>query len=218
MGKYINPHHKITSWVAFVIIAAIGSTCVYFIWVSANDSWGFDYVYPSFNAKVTKFLTNFETVGWLTHQDLGYGFEVRVPSKYSKTIDIVSQNSLLGVSGASIGPLVFVKAESPTMRKLASDTFNHYWNYLEKAESPTNYCRKQILEGADFNIKVVFCLINKKEENYAYIKGKNVDFFIDGFTSGYDKRLKDAYGMAGVTVSQTEFTQILSTFKFVAAK
>ncbi len=220
MGKKFNPHHKITSWVAIVIIASIGSFFVYMIWANANESWGYDYVYPEFHKKITKLITKVETIGWKTHRDEGYGFELRHPAKYVKTINIIASNSVLGsssnpVPGASIGPLVFVKAETSAMRKLADSKFNLYWNYKGQNESPKDYCNKGVVENTSLDIRVASCLIAGKKANYALIKGKSFDIFVDGSSSGFDQTLLTEYGSAGVEVTQAELVQILSTFKFV---
>ena len=60
--------------------------------------------------------------------------------------------------------------------------------------------------------------IGGKKVNYAYIKGKTFDMFVDGASSGYDKLLINAYGQAGTAVSQAEFVQILSTFEFLSTQ
>lgn len=219
MGK-INPNRKVTSWVAIVITAVIGSFFVYMIWVKANESWGHDYVYPQINRKITKLITKVETVGWKTHRDEGYGFELRHPSKYSKTISVIAQNSSLGtqanpIHGASIGPLVFVKADTASLKQKAEAKFNSFWNHKGKNESPSDYCDKGIIENTKLDIRTASCLSGDKKSNYALIKGSAFDVFVDGATSGFDKTLLDTYGGAGAQVSKEEFTQILSTFKFI---
>ncbi len=217
MGKkYFNPHHHITPWVAMVIIAAIGSTFVYFIWASANESWGYDYVYPEFNKKVTRFLTKTQTIGWKTYSDEGYGFQLSHPAKYSDTVSTIVTSSILGaIPGTTVGPLVFTKVSSVEMRNLANSKFNVYWNYKGRQESPKDYCDKGVIDSKNLDIRIASCLKNGVKSNYALIKGKSFDIFVDGSTSGYNKALLDAYGKAGTAVSQTEFVQIISTLKLI---
>lgn len=221
MGKF-NPHHPVTSWVAIVIIAAIGSTWVYFIWASANDSWG-EEIYPQYRKTVAKVVAKIETAGWKTYRDEGYGFQVRHPVRYASTVSTIVGNSVLGtdgspVPGTTVGPLVFIKADTSEMRKIANDKFNVYWNYASHQESPSNYCTQQTIQNISLNIRVAACTVGTKKTNYALVKGKNFDVFVDGGTSGFDKRLTDAYGSAGATVSESELIQILSTFEFVTPK
>lgn len=210
--RFLNK--EITSWVAIVIIAAFGAFFVYFIWASANESWGYDYVYPSFNKRVTKLITRVETVGWKTYRDDGYGFQLRHPQKYSETVSTIVSNSILGLPGTTVGPLVFIKADTANLKQIASEKFNYYWNYKERNESPTNYCSKSIVDNKDLSIKVVSCVVGSKKTNYALIKGTSFDIFVDGSTSGYDSKLIKKYGSAGETVSKEELVQILSTFEF----
>ncbi len=217
--KYINPHHHVTPWVAMIIIAAISATMGYFIWANANESWGYDYVYPEFNKKISRILTQTQTIGWKTYRDEGYGFQVSHPSKFSDTVSSVVANSILGagqktVPGTSVGPLIFIKADSAELRKLATTKFNVYWNYASRLESPKDYCSKGVIENTNLDIRVASCDKDGKKSNYAIIKGTNFDIFVDGATSGYNKNLLDAYGPAG-NMSQTEFTQIISTLKLI---
>jgi hypothetical protein len=216
--KYVNfLGHKITSWVAIVIIAAFGAFFVYFIWANANESWGYDYVYPQLQQNATKLLTSVSTVGWKTHLDEGYGFELRHPAKYSKTISEVAANSVLGTyPGATIGPLVFVKVEDTSLRQLANSKFNVYWNYKGRNESPKDYCNKGVVDNAKLDIRVASCVKGTTKTNYALIRGGGYDIFVDGASSGYNDVLLKAYGQAGNAVSAAEFTQILSTFKFLS--
>jgi hypothetical protein len=219
MGK-INPQHKITSWVAVVIIASIGSFFVYMIWANANESWAYEYVYPQFNKRITKIITKVSTIGWKTHRDEGYGFELKHPAKYSGTIDIIAQNSILGTSaspvpGASIGPLIFIKADTSSLKNKADTKFNTFWNKKGKNESPTDYCDKGVVQNTSLDIRVASCLSNGKKANYALIQGNTFDMFVDGSTSGFDEKLISTYGLAGNAVSKEEFVQILSTFKFI---
>jgi hypothetical protein len=218
--KYINPHHKITSWVAIVIVISVGTFFTYFIWAGANESWGYDYIYPQFNEKISRLITSVETLGWKTHRDEGYGFQLRHPDKYSKTISTIATNSVLGtpgnpVAGASVGPLIFIKADTAKLRKAADAKFNFYWNFKGQYESPDEYCNKGVVQNTNLDIRVASCLIVGKKTNYALIKGKTFDIFVDGSTSGFDKTLLDTYGPAGKAISQAELTQILSTFEFI---
>jgi hypothetical protein len=188
---------------------------VYFIWANANESWGYEYVYPQFNRTITKLITKSQTVGWKTYRDDGYGFTISHPAKYSGTVSTVVASSALGnYPGTSVGPLIFVKADTSQMKALAQSKFNVYWNYKSKIESPTDYCSKGIIENTNLDIRVASCVKGNVKSNFAIINGKNIEMFVDGSTSGGNKALLDAYGNAGSAVSQTEFVQILSTFKF----
>ena len=214
MKKHIHRH--ITPWVAMVIIAGIGATFTFLIWANAHQSWGYEFVYPQLNAKVSRLLTNIETLGWKTYSDESYGFKVSHPAKYSDTVSNIVKSSILNAPGTSVGPLIFIKADTQNLKTAANNRFDRYWNYMSQAESPTNYCRKQVIEGIyGSEFRVVFCLINNKEERFAHIKGQKYDVFVDGYTSGYDKTLIDTYGTASKAMSQSEFTQILSTFSFI---
>lgn len=208
--------HEITSWVAIVIIAAFGTFFVYFIWASANESWGYDYVYPSFNKRVNKLITQVETIGWKTYKDDGYGFEVRHPARFSPTVSNIVSSSILGsIGGTSVGPLVFIKADTANLKQIANSKFNYYWNYAGQSESPSNYCTKGAVSHTGIEVRIASCSVGAKNTNYAHIKGKTFDVFVDGSTSGYDKKLIDTYGQAGSAVSKDEFIQIMSTFEFV---
>ncbi|MEQ1500170.1 MAG: hypothetical protein ABL917_02215 [Parcubacteria group bacterium] len=217
MGKkYLNPHHHITPWVAMVIISAIGATFGYFIWTNANESWGYEYVYPEFNKKVTNFLTKTQTVGWKTYHDEGYGFQLNHPAKYSATVGNIVASSALGpIPGTSVGPLIFTKVDTASMRQLANEKFNTFWNYRSRQESPKDYCDKGVIQNTSIDIRIASCTKNGTKSNYALIKGKYYDIFVDGSTSGYDKNLLDTYKSAGTAVSQTEFVQIISTLKLI---
>lgn len=216
MKKGLNPHIKITSWVAIVIILSIGSTFTYLIWANANESWVYETVYPKINKKISRAIINIETAGWKTYTDQGYGFSVSHPSKYSQTVSEIAPTSAIGVAGTTVGPIIFVRADTTALKNLADAKFNKYWNYLEKSESPNAYCRKQVMESSQgFDIKMAFCLIGGKEERYALIEGGEVTIFVDGYSGGSSQKIKDAYGTPSKAMSQNEFTQILSTFEFI---
>jgi len=218
MDKNKSGRKQVTPWVAILIITAVASFFVYFIWAGANESWASDSVYPTFNLHINKFLTSIETVNWKTHTDDGYGFTLKHPVKYSGTITEIAPNSILGIAGASIGPLVFVKLDTTALKNAGNTKFNYYWNYKGINESPKDYCTKGIIPSSKVDIRIVFCVMGSKKSNYAYIKGPKFDMFIDGATNGYDKLLINAYGPAGTAVSQAEFIQILSTFEFLSDK
>jgi hypothetical protein len=216
MKKGFNPHIKVTSWVAIVIILSIGSTFTYLIWANANESWLYETAYPSINKKISRAIINIETAGWKTYNDQGYGFSVSHPSKYSKTVSEIAPSSAINTPGTTVGPIVFVNANTPALKAAADAKFNKYWNYMEKSESPNAYCRKQVMESEQgYDIKIVFCLIANKEERYALIETNDRAIFVDGYTGGSSKIIKDTYGTPTKAISQGEFTQILSTFKFI---
>ncbi len=206
--------HHVTPWVAMVIIAAIAAMAGIVVWTQANESWVYQDVetrYPRLRKAVAEVITAVETVRWQTYRDDGYGFEIRNPAKYQKTVGKIV-GSVLGtkknpVFGASVGPLVFVKAEKTELRKAASQEFLSYWN-------DKSCIKKAINNGLD--VKLVFCTVNGAAVNYALAKGTNYDIFVDGYTGGNDQELLKAYGTPGKAVSKSEMLTILSTFKFVS--
>ena len=208
-------HHHITPWVAIVIVAAIAAMAGIVVWMKASESWVYEDIvtnYPRLRKTVSEVITAIGTVSWKTYRDDGYGFEIRHPAKYQKTIGKIV-GSVLGttkkpVSGASVGPLVFVKAEDAKLRKAADQKFLSYW-------SNKSCVKKAINNGLD--VKLVFCTVDGAAVNYGLAKGTGYDIFVDGYTGGYDEELLKTYGKPGKAVSKAEMLTILSTFKFVSA-
>ncbi len=206
-------HYHITPWVAMVIIAALAALVAIWLWTKANDSWVYTNDptrYPKLRQSFSKVITAVGTVGWKSYRDDGYGFMLRYPAKYQKTVGSIV-GSVLGttkapVFGTSVGPLVFVKVEQTALKNKARAKFNFYWE--------SNDCiKKSVNTGLD--IKLVFCEIEGEAINYGLVRGEEFDIFVDGYTAGYDKELLNTYGLPGKSVTPEEMLTILSTFTFL---
>ena len=209
-------HHHVTPWAAIVIAAAIAAMAGIAVWMKASESWVYEDIgtrFPRLRKTVSEVITAIGTAGWKTYRDDGYGFQIRHPAKYQKTVGKVA-GSVFGtaknpVFAASVGPLVFVKAEDAKLRKAANQKFLSYWNNK-------SCLKKAINNGLD--VKLVFCAVGGDAVNYGLAKGTSYDIFVDGYTGGYDQELLKAYGAPGKSVSKSEMLTILSTFKFTSAQ
>ena len=130
------------------------------------------------------------------------------------------KNSVLGtfdvpVRGFHVGPLVLVALADAELKALAFDYFGASYNLalhpVAQTEGsvegpPPIECKIDAISNSNVNVKSASCIGEGGPASYAYITG-NTDFFVDGYSQGYD-------GADNGKLKEGDYAKILGSFKF----
>ena len=137
--------------------------------------------------------SNFSYEDWSTYENSEFDFSIRIPSSYSAGHK--SKNSILGdaennVPGIFIDSLVFVPLLDDELITRAKDEINFYkeLNVGDDDTGPSVSCSSESTKNETASITFIQCLGSGGVAHYAYISSEKVDFFVDGYSGGYDNK------------------------------
>ncbi|MBX4187043.1 MAG: hypothetical protein KW802_02160 [Candidatus Doudnabacteria bacterium] len=159
---------------------------------------------------------------WKVYTNTKHGFTVIYPP-YLKA-GSVSDNSVLGtyqvpVKGLHVGPLLFIALKDADLKKQAQEMFQGLYDAAKNpkpaagAEGQAVECKidlentNQTRTGVT-SLKAVSCNGEGGAARYAYIAATNYDFFVDGYSKGYDNQSN------GEIKNNEDYLTILNTFTF----
>src|SRR3989344_2910017 len=157
------------------------------------------------------------TTGWKTYTNDKHGFFMLYPTNLKA--GSVSSNSVLGtyqvpVKGFHVGSLVFVVLKDQDLKKDALDYFNSTYTLALHPPTVTEglsvACEIHKVPNSFVSIKSVSCEGEGGPARYDYITGKEYDVFVDGYSKGFDNQAN------GTLAKATDYSTILSTFRFIA--
>lgn len=194
-----SPHHRITPWVALVIVAAIAATVGYLVWAKAHEAWPFDFDGPWSEVKrggpSTSLGTTGDYAGWKTYRNEEYGFEVKYPVDW----DFKQDTAFDYAEG-----FFFTKSTSTRILILPKGEFDYGppWSQPKVIDAIFGGKRVKMREwDLDGQGKLIWNQLIENHQNWnicpADLKNCNR---IDAMTSNDDSQIVN---------------QILSTFKFI---
>lgn len=176
------------------------------------------------NQELDYTITDSQISGWKVYVNNKLGFQLEFPEYYSTT-GKQATNSTFGsadnpVLGVYVGPFVFVRLNSAELKKQAQgymEIGSAVSQPLSDGDMPAPVCKVEIIPNQSAEIKFIYCTGEGGPAYYAYIKGKNSEIFVDGYSCGWNaKDCSDVYGSnPGGYEKSPDIKEVLKTFKFI---
>jgi|GEM_PF-6764653 len=168
-------------------------------------------------------ISGSQTNGWKVYANAKVGIQFEFPLMYTTTGQ-QAKNSVLGrvdepVAGIFVGPFVIVRLITDQQKSQAKQYMsigNGLDQPLNEGDMPPPVCDLKNIPNASAEITYIYCTGEGGPAYYAYIKGKNSEWFLDGYSCGWDSaQCGDLYGAGpGRFAKSEDVKRILSTFTF----